>query len=436
MSTSTDDVSRTEPGTKRSEPDSLSTKPQGALFKKHQQEKKDTQPEETILERDIPTIRTQIEYYLSDKNLAIDQYFFDLIQKDENGMLPFDKIMGCKKIQAMKADIDLIKEAAKESTQIDVIEGGLRRKGNKPLPEFKGRPELPKGERRGNGRGGSPQQKKMFNKGIKPIVIHENGCLMTIKNLHEDMTWNVVKDAVNKVFDKEFEGVKTHSGKDATPVNFCAQKDSNGVIRLVITKKQDDIKLLKECKEIEIDGDKFPFFLENDQAVATAFFKALPKLVAKTLTPKPFSPRVCIGEGENKVEFESLEFLRTCCKELLDATNDGDEVGGKGQTVLRFLLAHHPDKSKADKMKTVLAGIHPASNASKPFKTFFAVKEDGERIDFSYLKCINNYALKLVEAETLTMRSATPATAAATPAPATEEEATTTEAPEEEKKDE
>jgi len=88
---------------------------------------------------DIGSLRSQIEYYLSDDNLRHDQFFHGKISADSEGWLEMQFIMGCKRVQAMLATPENVVEALQGSA-VEVRADGLaiRRANNAALPVFVG----------------------------------------------------------------------------------------------------------------------------------------------------------------------------------------------------------------------------------------------------------------------------------------------------------
>lgn len=64
---------------------------------------------------DNSTIKTQIEYYLSDANLARDKFFREQIVVDKEGWVAIAHFLNCNKVKAMKINQDKIAEACKDS---------------------------------------------------------------------------------------------------------------------------------------------------------------------------------------------------------------------------------------------------------------------------------------------------------------------------------
>lgn len=83
-------------------------------------------------------IRTQVEYYLSDSNLARDSFFNGKIREDPQGFIDLQFILNCNKIKTMAVSKETIVAAVKSSTEVELDETGnrIRRKGSKPVPEL------------------------------------------------------------------------------------------------------------------------------------------------------------------------------------------------------------------------------------------------------------------------------------------------------------
>lgn len=84
---------------------------------------------------DLTEVQTQIEYYLSDKNLVKDKFFRDQIQTSKDGFIQIAHFLNCKKVQAAGWTKDDIKKACSASAEIDVKGETIRRKDNKALPD-------------------------------------------------------------------------------------------------------------------------------------------------------------------------------------------------------------------------------------------------------------------------------------------------------------
>ena len=81
-------------------------------------------------------IRTQIEYYMSDKNLVKDKFFREQIQTDKEGYISVSHFLNCNNVKKEKWAVDEIVAACKSSKELEVKGQKVRRTGNKELPEF------------------------------------------------------------------------------------------------------------------------------------------------------------------------------------------------------------------------------------------------------------------------------------------------------------
>jgi hypothetical protein len=68
-------------------------------------------------------IRKQIEYYLSDENLAQDEFFHEQITKDHGGYLGLHLILKCNKIKKLNiTDEKVLADAVKDSQLVELNE--------------------------------------------------------------------------------------------------------------------------------------------------------------------------------------------------------------------------------------------------------------------------------------------------------------------------
>ena len=85
-------------------------------------------------------LKKQVEYYLSDKNLANDKFFHEKISEGKDGWIELSFILACNKVKSfkLKNPNDEVAEAVKDSTEVEVSADRkqIRRKGTKALPEL------------------------------------------------------------------------------------------------------------------------------------------------------------------------------------------------------------------------------------------------------------------------------------------------------------
>lgn len=102
---------------------------------------------------DHAKIKTQIEYYLSDKNLTKDKFFREQIQTSKDGYIEISHFLNCNNVKSNKWTSADIKAACSDSTELEIKGDKIRRVGNKPLPEK----SAPTGERKRDQKGNEKQ---------------------------------------------------------------------------------------------------------------------------------------------------------------------------------------------------------------------------------------------------------------------------------------
>jgi hypothetical protein len=67
-------------------------------------------------------LKKQVEYYLSDKNLAGDRFFHEKISEAKEGWIDLTFILACNKIKSfkLKSAAEDVAEAVKDSTEVEV----------------------------------------------------------------------------------------------------------------------------------------------------------------------------------------------------------------------------------------------------------------------------------------------------------------------------
>ena len=83
------------------------------------------------------SVKKQIEYYMSDANLARDRFFREQIETDKEGWVAIAHFLNCNKVKTMGINAERIATNCADSTEVEVSEDKtkIRRTGNKALPE-------------------------------------------------------------------------------------------------------------------------------------------------------------------------------------------------------------------------------------------------------------------------------------------------------------
>ena len=66
------------------------------------------------------SIKKQIEYYMSDVNLARDRFFREQIEADKEGWVLISHFLNCNKVKSMSISPAQIADACADSTDVDV----------------------------------------------------------------------------------------------------------------------------------------------------------------------------------------------------------------------------------------------------------------------------------------------------------------------------
>jgi hypothetical protein len=92
-------------------------------------------------ENKIELLQKQIEYYLSDKNLQHDTFFYEKIAETKDGYIDANLFLNCNNIKKLDVKIEDVILACKNSSKVDCDKKHLllRRKDNLALPNFLGR---------------------------------------------------------------------------------------------------------------------------------------------------------------------------------------------------------------------------------------------------------------------------------------------------------
>jgi len=154
-----------------------------------EQESSDAKRQVVLATKEV--IKKQIEYYMSDKNLKMDALFHKEISAHADGFLAMERIFGCNKVKTMKKEngesvieADVV-SALVDSNEVEYKEGsGIRRKDNKPLPAFEGRP-------------GKQNSKK------SPKSAHEDGVVLMVEKVDTPFLWTDVKTALKNILVKD-----------------------------------------------------------------------------------------------------------------------------------------------------------------------------------------------------------------------------------------
>jgi len=308
---------------------------------------------------DAAAVRKQVEYYLSDENLRGDKFFNEKIASNEEGWLEMSLILSCNKMKAMRANLDDVIAALKDS-KLELKEGGsaVRRPGNAPLPKL--------------------EEKPMHHNKKNTLHAHDGGAVLVVRNVPAEQSWMQVK-----------EKVKEKLPEKVTPWHVSEVNDKAQCF-VVCPPFSGDLELFQNLS-IEIGGATLrtePCYGELLQQS----LKMLPKHVRdkrereQRRRQKERNRPILIGEQK----FLSVGFLRGKVKEIMNSRSDGEKLKPEGTDykLLKALLAFHPKGE--EKMKGMVGmKVDKATKGDGQSRCFHIIREDNSVEDVSMVKCIN-----------------------------------------------
>jgi len=305
------------------------------------------------------TVRKQVEYYLSDDNLRTDKFFSEKIRSTEEGWLDMSLILSCNKMKAMRATLDDVVAALKDS-KIEMKEGNtaVRRPGNAPLPKLEEKPQH--------------HHKK------NTLHVHEGGVVVVVKGVPAEQSWLQVK-----------EKLKEKLPEKVVPW-FVSEVNEKAQCSIVCPPFQGDIAFFESCT-VELGGATLRTEICYGEALQQVQ-KTLPKHIrekrereAKRKQKERNKP-ILIGDQK----FLSVGALRGKVKEIMNSRSDGERLKPEGTDfkLLKALLAFHP---KGEEKTKGMVGImvDKAKKGEGSNRCFHMVLEDDSVEDISVMKCIN-----------------------------------------------
>lgn len=156
-------------------------------------------------------IKTQMEYYLSDENLAKDHFFHEIISSDGNGYVDLDLFVKCNKIIKAKWTKDNLIEGIKSSSiiELDDILSKVRRKNNPPLPELKILNKKRKKETKTSNKEEEEEKTAFLSDPIILQITTDKEILTKWKDIIEE--FKAQNEGLNVVYSR-FKGIEGHFG--------------------------------------------------------------------------------------------------------------------------------------------------------------------------------------------------------------------------------
>jgi len=306
---------------------------------------------------DAAAVRKQVEYYLSDENLRGDKFFNEKIASNEEGWLEMSLILSCNKMKAMRANLEDVIAALKDS-KLELKEGGsaVRRPGNAPLPKLEEKPT---------------HHKK------NTLHAHDGGAVLVVRNVPAEQSWMQVKD---KLKEKLPEKVAPW---------FVSEVNDKAQCFIVCPPFSGDLEFFQNCS-IEVGGAALKTELCYGDLLQQTL-KILPKHARdkrereSRRRQKERNRPILIGEQK----FLSVGFLRGKVKEIMNSRSDGEQLKPEGSDykLLKALLAFHPNGQ--EKLRGMIGmKVDKAQKGDGQSRCFHIIREDSIE-DVSMVKCIN-----------------------------------------------
>jgi len=325
-------------------------------------------------------IKTQIEYYLSDKNISKDKFFYDLIKNNENGFINLNVFLKCNAIKKNNYTIDDIIEGIKLSNELELNESlnKVKRKNN-ILPKF----ELLLKKRK----------KKKENKEEKTEEIKEEKKIENNENLINDKKiklslYSINSDKPNKFhirdlikeFKYENPSIEIKYCKYINNKDYICFDDSNLTEKLNPNFDLNDINFTVTKIQDENEIKKFW------DLTLSSYIKINKKNENKNNNKivKFLKHKVKLG---NEM-YEQVKFIKDKLKMIRNEYKNKEKIlGNDGDFLYDLIRFHHNFR---EKIKDFDYFTLDYVKEYKYLRCFYIVKSNGEKIDFSIDKCLNN----------------------------------------------
>ncbi len=219
----------------------------------------------------IKLIQKQIEYYLSDKNLQHDPYFFEKIKLDS--FVTVESILSCNNIKKLEATKEDVVKALEDSDLLEMTNenNGIKRKSNE-LPNFLGK-------KKGIEADTLKEFKKLENMNldekvtylmevIDPIIIYISS------DKDQAVKW---RDVLRKV-------TESYTNLECVYIRFSHQKGHAAMFPKLSSEMFKNKEINKEEKNLEKLVEETSKYLEEVKLKASE----LREKILKELTPKKF----------------------------------------------------------------------------------------------------------------------------------------------------
>jgi len=345
------------------------------------------------MEQDHAELIKQLEYYLSDKNLEYDEFFYNKVQDGTDGFVELGLFLNCNKIKKLKVDHEDIQNAVEKSEVLELREDkhALRRK-DRHLPEYKGllkKRSVQKSEANASPSKAKEQtQEAPKDEGFVCWVLY----IPDSSNLPKN--GKLIEETIGEQYEMVVPFART--GK-VCGGHLCFDRngeDNEKIEKLVNNGFEFEGN---HVEVVEANGKEMNYFHKEYRPLLEKIVK---KKFGKKLSKKKEKNADAKKRYDGEVEFlgkkyQNVSMFTQVFKNLLSKTKNGGTVDSKNTELLTELVKHHEkSEEKLQELESFTVDYHPVY---KQTRCFFIVKKDGSKEDFSLHKCLNNFTDKLMK---------------------------------------
>jgi hypothetical protein len=324
--------------------------------------------------QNLSILRVQIEYYLSDTNLAADEFFHSKISEDSEGYVDVNLFLNCNKVKKLNVTKDDIVNAIKTSEDLELNSTGdkVRRKGNKSLPELKLLKKKQKRRDSEDEKDNEPEEEKADNASFDPIILEIKS------NKDTEIRWKNIQDEfalLNSHLTVSYMRFKTHSGHI-------------GVFNKSVQEFKFNDKFTIEGVEFTVtraEGDNLIHFWRDHGSHFEMCIGRTKKMGKGDKGRKDINflkNSVTLG---NEV-YTDVSKIKARARMILHSKKDGEKVVSPDHEFLLDILKFHRNFNEKSKNLDYFTTDKPSDFQYS--RCFFIVRKDGSRDDFSVHKCI------------------------------------------------
>lgn len=330
---------------------------------------------------------------MSDVNLKRDVFFQKEMAKND-GWVPVETLLKCNKLKKLTDDAAVVVEALAASEQLTIGEDKSKIKRNTAAPPLdadvakRAQQRDNKSAKSDANVGGEEAMKAAIDEKAEEAVQKRH--VFKVAGVPEGVKWTEIKDAVKEAtgIESKFFIQMTEGSSDAR-LSCLTEGDAEKFKGAELKVKEATLELTKIEDKAELKEYWINEFTKNPP-------KEIEKMARKKQHQKP-------AAGKNKrkgaeksgpltvagVEYPSKDEVKAKAMEIVKRNPDQafQVLEGAEKDFAAAILAFHP---KAAEKKKSLKEYGVGTNPEHPTtRCFFAVQEDGTKVDFSYIKCID-----------------------------------------------